>query len=642
MKDGKLEIKLKSALKRDFKGKTDFHDLTIIANFANGIWRPDGIAYAYTYNSRLNHPKIKWLKATNEILQAEIVVDIEPDPWVAGGHFEAFVSLCKTAENEFTGDYIGTFYSNPVKGSAIANFAEKRVVGCKIASQKPRILEKFLEQGSKSKLYDFSGAGLKKPIVMENLPVFKVEDFGAKPNSGSEARDAVQEAVDAATAAGGGIIIFPAGEFDFSVEEKKPPVFIESSNVIIQGAGSGLDGTILVNHRYSETIDPSKIWLAGLSPGFFLAAPDAKKNYLKVDSPELKHICEIRKAERGSRKIEVRIDDQTCLKALTTSSLKTFLLRYLENSEGTLAKSLVFDVCQPAKNYLGAGKPLVGQIFELVSCSEKNIEIDFAVHWDYRDEWQGEICELRTIENVLIKDLRLRSCWNHFFVHHKNAEHDNGWDHIKFAQIKNSAVQNVVHESTTTAVFLHNCKNCLVENNFVVGNPGHNGFICEGFSTDNLFLRCHAGRQMHGFNLAGTPSGNVFLFCELDEPGGIDLHGGVCLDNLFDCLLGGVNAGGGSENAVPPRHSAGFVMWNWQMGRYHPYNPSKYCDKAMDFAEMPGFIAVGVRGRYGDMPFYVVPTGNTCGELFSDIAWIESPCQKVFPESLYLFQKKKK
>ena len=112
-----------------------------------------------------------------------------------------------------------------------------------MAAGSPRILAEFAARGAASRLYDFSRAGRINSSAKQDLPVFQVADFGALPDSGRDCRDAVQAAVDAAAAAGGGIVLFPPGVFDVSVERKRPPVFIDASRIVVRGAGSGPDGT---------------------------------------------------------------------------------------------------------------------------------------------------------------------------------------------------------------------------------------------------------------------------------------------------------------------------------------------------------------------------------------------------------------
>ncbi|MFC1462868.1 DUF4955 domain-containing protein, partial [Verrucomicrobiota bacterium] len=309
------------------------------------------------------------------------------------------------------------------------------------------------------------------------------------------------------------------------------------------------------------------------------------------------------------------------------------------NEEGTLAKALVKGACEPAANYQGTGKPLVRQLVEIVGIEDGRIMVDAPLHWTLKPEWQADLVPVDMLEGVGIEHIRFRTHWDGYFTHHRTVEDDNGWDHVGLYWVQHSWARELVHENATTAVGMVNSKNCTVTDCAVVGNRGHNGFcICET-STSNLHRRLDCGRAMHAINMAGTICGNVILDCQMDEPAGFDLHGGVGLDNLVDCLSGGVSAGGGSGSAVPPRHSHGLVLWNWSMGQYHPYKPWLRRRRMARWTETPGFIAVGVHGRDGHEVLYIGPDGEACDDVREPWGWVESLNQAVYPRSLYEWQR---
>lgn len=634
MKDGIFKIFLFTALERFFNAKTDLHDAIIEANIQAGIWKKKAILYAYTYNSKLHHPTIDWKHLSKNEIELELNCDLEPDLWVPGGKLSVFISLKKSSQNSFAGVYEGYLEGKKIDGKASAIFAKKIVKGGTRSAKIPILLNEFEFENKSSKLYDFSFAGITNKKFEKKMKIFDVREFGAFPDSGKEARDAVQAAVDQAASQGGGIIYFPPGEFDFSVKTKKPPVFIENSNIIIRGSGCGNGGTILSNHRPSESPDLSKIWLAGLSPGFFFASPNAKKNFMKYQPLNEKAICIVKSTVRGKQELQFFNEPNL-------QKNKTYLIRYLDNQKGDLIKNLTQKACSPAKNYIGEGKMLISQIFQIIEKIKQSVyKIDSPLHWTLEPDITCEVCEFETISNVIIENLRLKSDWAQIFVHHKNSEHNNGWDHIRLERCADSIVRNIFHDSCTTAVSLHHCKNCLVENNSIIGNWAHNGFVCADTCTNNLFLRCLAGSQMHALSLSGTATGNVFCDCEINEPGAVDFHGGTCLDNLFDRLIGGVNFGGGSQFAVPPRHCQGLVFWNWLIGRFNPYNPTKFCNRVLSYKDTPGFSCIGARSKYNYDLFFDTEKGEVFEEFISNLSHIELPGKKVSPDSLYFYLKK--
>ena len=177
--------------------------------------------------------------------------------------------------------------------------------------------------------------------------------------------------------------------------------------------------------------------------------------------------------------------------------------------------------------------------------------LDAPLHRDIT-RWHSDLCAFLLLEQVGVCDLRIAGQWGGFFIHHKNGEHDNGWDQIKVHHVAYGLVANVTCESTTSAVGLANCLGCVAGDCRIEGNLGHNGFVLSKSSTGNMQPAArYAGHNMHGFNVQGLLSGNALIDCSMDEPSGIDLHGGIGCDTLVDNMSGGVLKGGGGRARCP-------------------------------------------------------------------------------------------
>ncbi len=114
------------------------------------------------------------------------------------------------------------------------------------------------------RLTDWSTAGYRQGRTEPPLPagpLFDVTTYGAVANDGANDAVGVQAAIDAAEAAGGGIVFFPPGQFDFWV----PPspgyddiLKVSGSHIILRGSGSGTGGTILKQRNtYTDIPDTS-------------------------------------------------------------------------------------------------------------------------------------------------------------------------------------------------------------------------------------------------------------------------------------------------------------------------------------------------------------------------------------------------
>lgn len=593
-----------------FAFKDKRHDLIVEWRRRDGVWDREGLGHTPTLVSSLHELEIA---TAGEALRVK--GRIEPDAWtVFGGPLVLTITPGEGGKATYAGEF---------NGAAIAGEATMRWEPAARASRGrtaalPAILQAFAKDGPAGRLYDFSYAGRGTQDPTPGLPVFHATAFGVEADSGKEALPGIQAAIDAASRAGGGVVQLPAGILDCNVEKKLPALRIAADRVMLRGAGSGLDGTILVNHRYSDTPDPKQPWRAGEHPLLIIGTHE--------DVPP-ERITAVTAGRRGERVIAV--EDASALRVG-----QTVLLRQLEVEDGSLARDLVQGQVAVARNWQGAGKELVSQIAVIVAVDGNHAVLDAPLHRNVT-RWPAELCRFAMIAHSGIAALRMRGHWGGYFIHHKNGEHDNGWDQVKMVRVRAGYAGDLVCESTTSAIGVKDCLGCVVENCRIMGNLGHNGFVLGGRSTGNLFLRCHAGRNMHGFNVNGTLAGNAVVECTMDEPSGVDLHGGIGCDNLFDAMVGGVTKGGGSAGAVPPRHGPGFVLWNWCCGHYNPYKVWQRYATAASHKETPGFIAVGLHGAYGQEIGFATPEGVKAGAMDEAWGYVESPGQAVQPRSLF-------
>ncbi|MCG8310799.1 MAG: hypothetical protein MI975_25650, partial [Cytophagales bacterium] len=120
--------------------------------------------------------------------------------------------------------------------------------------------------------YGYAGYKLGQEAIPETHPhlVFDVTDYGAVPNDANSDQAAIQAAIDAAEANGGGVVFFPPGEFLVNTDPNpSTSILIESSNIILKGSGSTPGGTI-VNMKNRMQPPPGG---GGLQPMFRFEMP---------------------------------------------------------------------------------------------------------------------------------------------------------------------------------------------------------------------------------------------------------------------------------------------------------------------------------------------------------------------------------
>lgn len=499
-------------------------------------------------------------------------------------------------------------------------------------AQTSRIFRDWSRDAARSPLPDFSYAGYARgesaPPVVDG-PIFEVTDFGAVPDDGQDDIAAIQRAIDAAEKAGGGVVRFPKGVFDFDKAGRGGFLRIRAGNIVLRGAGSGADGTILHDHAFSNSPDPRRTWLANTVPSFVHAGPfDLAGLEGYGYGPERGEVLTtIDPAPRNARQLTV--DNPANLRVGQT------VLLAMTDPDGSLVRELTAPMTRVARAYQGVGVQRFQQLVTIERIDGKRITIDAPIRWQLEQRWAPSLHAIRVIEQVGIESIRMRTNWRGPFRHHASVEGNDGWNHIRFDQVRSGWVRDVVHDGTTMAVMLASTKNCTVMNGRIEGPQGHNGYVVIGCATDNLFVDLDGATAFHTFQIQGNPVGNVFLRCRGDEPSAIDSHGGLGVATLFDSCVGLVFSGGGADNNVPPRHAHGLVLWNWQVGRRNPYNGREQPMFAK-INECPGFIAVGVRGRDGQALQWQ-DAANKSQSRDADVpgAYVESLGEPVEPASLY-------
>lgn len=433
-------------------------------------------------------------------------------------------------------------------------------------------------------------AGRELPSRNYDLPVFNVTDFGAVANDGKDDIDAIQAAVDAAQAAGGGVVSFPAGRFDFDVSTKHRWVKVKSSRVVLRGYGDGPDGTHLYDHTGSDWHNESQKWLAGNYPSFFSFAPDsmlrddalAKRAPLATARPTPQHSMMLTVDKPQAFKAGQVV--QMGIKAEDSS-----VLHYCAYPSKVIGKNI--GSLQGSKAYV------IKQMLRIERVEGNNLILQAPLLVPIKDNWTAHLFEINYIEECGVENFRMITAWSDEFVHHKNSRHDNGWDCVKFNRVADGWVRNCTFINTSMAVGFGTVLNGTIYDCRILGNRGHNGYII-GSSTSCLLMNLQSSSQMHTFGLTNTSSGNVFYNCMADDPAGIDCHGGLGVYNLVDNMQGAIYASGGATGNTPPGIGHGLIFWNWRSGNLHPYN-FRIRPNSVSVIATPGVALVGVRNKDG-------------------------------------------
>jgi hypothetical protein len=601
-----------------------------------GAWEPLADGVGPEFNAGVHAVRWQVRTESDQALELELTAEIRPDPWVPGGKAAWQVQLRRDGAG-WTGSYAGSFTPSrlpavPVSGPATASEREPfTVTGARTAGE-PELLTAWRRDGARGALGDWRRCGELADAGGGVVPerIFRAVDHGARPDSGRDATTAIQAAIAACAAAGGGVVELPPGRLDLAIDRDDTCLEIAHDRVLLRGAGSGPDGTLIYAHRPGRADDRRKPWRAGRFPRLAHLGP-APATVMEDTPPDGVVTARLAGGER-------RGDRALRLVPGSTLAPGVYRLEQHDPEDLSLGEALTTPSLRRAANWRKPGRAVVCHYVRVTAVSGLSAELDAPLPFAVEARWQPHLRRLPLIVGSGVSGLRFATAWDSVFEHHRDDVHDNGWDGIRCDQVAGCTIEDVVFESVTTAASLKDAFACRMADCRISGNPGHNGFGLGGSSTRCLLLRLRFGRAMHAVNMNGTIAQNAIVDCEGDEPSGIDFHGSAGIDTLIDRLTGCVCTGGGSDANVPPRHGPGLVFWNWRCGTFHPYAPLRPLTCVADAREMSGFIVVGAHGR---RPLHVLDHEGRVVDADAAGAWgtVVSLNRPVAPASLWAAQR---
>lgn len=438
-----------------------------------------------------------------------------------------------------------------------------------LAQTTPKILIDFQNNPKQSILPDFSYAGYaygEKAIPEVKAKTFLVTDFGATPNDGKDDSKAIQKAVDAA-GKNGGIVLFPAGRFHVNMNPDSLDIIrINHSNVVMRGAGSGKDGTIIFSGSSTHQPEENSPWLSPFVFHTGLNLHGTNGFYSVREEPVFATI--ISAAEKGNDHLKLE----------HTKGLKPgdIIIVALQNTTdvGDLINELMapleFDHFQ--KTYIEAGLrrdasfqyPM--EIKAVVNDNE--VQLRQPLRRDIQLKFKPFVARMEMLRNIGVENFRFESAWNGEYTHHGNREMDYGWGAVCLHRVAHGWIRNLTIDNYTQTTHLVNSRNVSITNITITGGEGHYGPKMYS-SCDNLVkdIRVEAKRT-HGPGLEGCSFGNVYSGIELSHPSPMDFHGisgeGFCppMYNLYENISNVKQVlGGGAPQNLP--HAGEYnTFWN--------------------------------------------------------------------------------
>ena len=434
-------------------------------------------------------------------------------------------------------------------------------------------------------LPDFSFAGYHwgEKSLPDHAATINIADFGAIPDDGQDDSDAILKAVAAAHEQPGmAVVKFPAGKFILS-----KMLYIDRSNFVLQGSGSGNNGTTIylpipmkdmplaeglaeLNEylvRYDKRVKSGELfspfsWTGGI---IWTRMPGKRiYPYLEENDQPTPIITHIENGKRGEHNFT----------AASTETLQS----------GDLVKLLWFNPLGETSSLLthmyGEGDFRIGErhwenperelIQQLVTITEidgNTIRIKEPLLHDVRAEWNCAIAPAEVQTEIGIEHLRIEFPETEYGGHH--LEH--GYNAIYLTSTAHSWIRDVHFVNTDNAILSDDCANVTITDVTFSGRPTHYtthvGKV-NHFLVKNMTVDCPTE---HSISFNTFSKGSVYTDVDILQTPSLDQHCGTNHQNLFDNIRISANENPldlfmhGGAGYWKPTHGKFNTFWNIQL-----------------------------------------------------------------------------
>lgn len=459
------------------------------------------------------------------------------------------------------------------------------------AQETPDIISKK-EVVSLNFLPDFSYAGYRfgntsLPEVKEKI--ISATDFGVKANDDLDDSKALQKALKAAHEVSGNVVLLlPAGKIILS-----DILYIERSDFVLRGAGSGAQGTEIYCPRPmmylkdQESLAELREYLTSTgkrqvekennidlpfsqfawSGGFIWTQVRNQrvKSYMEKYETPPNIFAKVIKGNRGEK--EFLVSDVNRLKVGDVVELELF---NKEGEKGEIIEAL-YGNSKAKIGYSHWKQPnlaLVRQQVEIVAISKNKITIKTPLLLDIKPNYQALLVEWKHLSEVGIEHLRISFPDAPRVAHHI----EQGYNGIFLTRLFNSWVQDVTINNAESGILTEEIANVTIKDIVTEGkNIAH--YTVEMGGVHNVLvenLKVY-NKAVHPLSFNTFATKNVYENCEIFTDPDLDQHAGANHQNLFDNVKVHFDAdnsntyplfAGGGANYWKPSHGAYSTFWN--------------------------------------------------------------------------------
>lgn len=487
------------------------------------------------------------------------------------------------------------------------------------------------KEGTEPILPDFSFAGYHGGVdAIPDIkgPIFDVTQYGAKGDGRTDDQDAIQKTIDAAEAAGGGVVFFPVGTFLVNVDmANRRPILVRKGSIVLRGSGATKGGTMLLIDEPTLKVKAG----AESDTATESESGEAEPDWMIQVQPE---------KEAKNRKLGKVVGD-TPREAFTLALDKADKIKpgmwvtlYVKG------KAMVPDVIAPyTESDLSAEwtrihkSGLSLQEHHLVKSVDGNqVTLREPVKTAIKASHGWTVSEYQNIAEVGIEDICFVGGWVGKFVHHRSHMDDNGWCGLKLFNVVDSWVRRCAFINFNACIGAESSAYTSVMEVVLAGTMGHVSIDAHRRSTGMFFGLMedrmeHQGNlrdTTHGIGAAGSAVATVFWRYTMQPKESFDMHGAAPYATLFDAVEGGNFSGSGGPVPSFPNHLKHFVAWNFNQR----VAPAKFANKKGEYdfwGGRPSLVMPIIVGMHGKLS----PLNEKTVSIY------ESPGKAVEPASLF-------
>ena len=441
-------------------------------------------------------------------------------------------------------------------------------------------------------LPDFSYAGYhfgESQIPEATGKIINAVDFGVKTNDGLDDSKALLKAIKAANETEGNVILqLPAGRIILS-----EVLYIERSDFVLRGAGSGENGTEIYCPRpmmylknpeslaelreYLTTFDKRQrepennvdlpfsqyAWSGGF---IWTQIPGERvKSYLDKYEPVPNVLAKVISGNMGEHIISV--SDVKGLKVGDIVELQLF------NKDGENGE-IITDLYKGAKVKPGSHHwkfpklPIVRQQVEITKISNSKITIKTPLTIAIKPSYQAQLVEWKHLNEVGIEHIRFTFPDIPRVAHHVEP----GNNAIFLTRVFNSWVKDVTITNADSGILGEEISNVTVQDIVTDGNHMAHYTVTLGGVHNVLVKNLKIyNKTVHPLSFNTFATKNVYQNCGIFADPLLDQHSGANHQNLFDHITVHINPdknnsyllfGGGGADYWKPSHGPFSTFWN--------------------------------------------------------------------------------